>query len=239
MKKKKNRFSGILKGSLLVAGGLFLLLCILALTTLPFWAMYSLGTSNSRITQPPSTIILLGGAGIPSGDGLLRTFYTARLATAHPEANVIIAMPGDLSDSTSAVRMACKELILRGVNPHSISYENKGRNTREQAQKLAAGKSETQLKKSVVLVTIPEHMKRAVLTFRKCGFKTVGGLPAFEYSLDADLTFRDNDLKGNKIAIPIGNNLQVRYQFWNHLKYEVAVIREYFGLLYYRLRGWI
>jgi hypothetical protein len=82
-------------------------------------------------------------------------------------------------------------------------------------------------------------MKRAVLAFRKCGYTNVSGLPTFEYSLDADLTFRDSDLKGNKIAPPIGNNLQVRYQFWNHLKYEILVIREYFGLGYYKLRGWI
>jgi hypothetical protein len=82
-------------------------------------------------------------------------------------------------------------------------------------------------------------MKRAVLTFRKCGFANVSGMPAFEFSLDADLTFSDSDLKGNAVAPPIGHNLQFRYQFWNHLKYEIVVIREYCGMAYYKLRGWI
>jgi uncharacterized SAM-binding protein YcdF (DUF218 family) len=239
MKKKTNRIPRILKILLISGGCFFIVLCILAFTTLPFWAYYSLGTSNSNSKQPPATIVMLSGSGIPSGDGLMRTFYTARLANAYPEASVILSMPGNLADSTSSPRLAFEELIMRGVNPHSISYENKGRNTREQAQKLAAGKSVQQLNKPITLVTSPEHMKRAVLTFRKVGFTNVSGLPTFEYSLDADLTFRDSDLKGNKIAPPIGTNLQVRYQFWNHLKYEILVIREYLGLGYYKLRGWI
>ncbi len=239
MKKKTNRIRKISKLLLITTGCFFIALCLLAFTTIPFWAYYSLGTSNSKITRSPSTIIMLGGAGIPSGDGLIRSYYTAKLAKANPNAQIIIAMPGDITDSLSAPRLVENELTLRHINPQSISFEHAGRNTREQAQKLAAGKTSTQLQQPVTLVTSPEHMKRAVLAFRKCGFTTVSGLPAFEYSLDADLTFSDSDLKGNKMAPPIGNNLQIRYQFWNHLKYEILVIREYFGLGYYKLRGWI
>ena len=215
------------------------MLCILAFTTIPFWAYYSLGTSNSKITRSPATIIMLAGAGIPSGDGLIRTYYTAIFAKSYLSANIIIAMPGDITDSLSAPRLVEKELKLRGINPHSISFEHTGRNTREQAQKLAAGKTSVQLTAPVTLVTSPEHMKRAVLAFRKCGFTNVSGLPTFEYAINTDLTFRDSDLKGNTLAPPIGNNLQFRYQFWNHLKYEIMVLREYFGLAYYKLRGWI
>jgi uncharacterized SAM-binding protein YcdF (DUF218 family) len=239
MKKKTSRIRNSFKYLLITTGCFFIMLCILAFTTLPFWAYYSLGTSNSKITRPPATIIMLGGAGIPSGDGLIRSFYTAMLAKSYPAANIIIAMPGDVTDSLSAPRLVEKELTLRGINPHSISFEHTGRNTREQAQKIAAGKNSDLLMAPVTLVTSPEHMKRAVLAFRKCGFATVSGLPTFEYAIDADLTFHDSDLKGNKIAPPIGNNLQFRYQFWNHLKYEIMVLREYFGLAYYKLRGWV
>jgi len=239
MKKKTNRIGKIIKLLLITSGCFFCLLCILAFTTLPFWAYYSLGTTNSKITQPPATIIMLGGAGIPSGDGLIRSYYTAMLSKSYPNANVIIAMPGDITDSLSVPRLVEKEIKMRGVNPHSISFEYTGRNTREQAQKLSARKTSVQLMAPVTLVTSPEHMKRAVLAFRKCGFTKVSGLPTFEYAIDADLTFRDSDLKGNTLAPPIGNNLQFRYQFWNHLKYEIMVLREYFGLGYYKLRGWI
>jgi uncharacterized SAM-binding protein YcdF (DUF218 family) len=182
---------------------------------------------------------MLGGAGIPSGDGLIRSFYTAKLANANPTAQVIIAMPGEISDSMSAPRLVEKELSMRGIRTQSILFEHSGRNTREQARKIAAGRTPFQLSLPITLVTSPEHMKRAVLAFRKVGFTAVSGMPTFEYSLDADLTFRDSDLKGNALAPPIGKSLQFRYQFWNHLKYEIMVIREYFGLAYYKLRGWI
>ena len=239
MKKLKSRIWGIIKVLLIALGCLFLLLCILAFTTAPFWAYYSLGTSNSKITQPPHTIVVLGGAGVPSGDGLMRCYYTARLAASYPEANVIIAVPGNSADSTSVPRLFEKELMLRGIAADKISFESAGRNTREQALKIASVLTPAQLQQPVTLVTLPEHMKRAVLTFRKCGFTKVSGMPAFEFSLDADLTFSDSDLKGNAVAPPIGHNLQFRYQFWNHLKYEIVVIREYCGLAYYKLRGWI
>ena len=239
MKKKTSRFWKIPKIFLITLGCVFILFFILAFTTLPFWAYYSLGTTNSKISKAPSTIIMLGGAGIPSGDGLIRSYYTARLAKANPGVPVIIAMPGDITDSLSAPRLVKNELLIRGVNPSSISNEYTGRNTREQAQKIAAGKTSAQLQLPITLVTSPEHMKRAVLAFRKCGFTTVSGLPTFEYALNSDLTFNDSDLKGNKLVPPIGNNLQIRYQFWNHLKYEIMVMREYFGLAYYKIRGWI
>lgn len=239
MKKKTSRIWQILKVLLITGGFIFLTFCILALTTLPYWAYYNLGTSNSKITAPPRTIVLLSGTGIPSESGLLRAYYTARLAQANPDAAVVISIPGDLSDSTGAAQLTAREILLRGIPKERIHFENTGRNTREQAQKLAAGKSQAQLNEPLTLVTSPDHMKRAVLAFRKCGFTKVSGLPTFEHSLESDLSFKDSDLKGNKIAPPIGNNLQVRYQFWTHLKLEILVLREYFGLGYYRLRGWI
>ena len=239
MKKLKSRIWGFVKVLLIASGCLFLLLCILAFTTAPFWAYYSLGTSKSRITQPPQTIVVLGGAGIPSGDGLIRCFYAARLASSYPQAKVIIAVPGNIADSTSVPRLFEKELRLRGISADKISFESAGRNTREQALKIASVLNPALLQQPVTLVTLPEHMKRAVLTFRKGGFTRVSGMPAFEFSLDADLTFSDSDLKGNTVAPAIGHNLQLRYQFWNHLKYEIVVIREYCGLAYYKLRGWI
>jgi uncharacterized SAM-binding protein YcdF (DUF218 family) len=239
MKKKGNRILRFTKLLLIISGSIFLLLCLLAFTKVPFWAYYNLATGNSKIIKPPVTIVLLSGSGIPSEGGLLRPFYTARLAKATPLANIVISMPGDLTDSMGSPLLTSKELLLRGIEKERIGFESFGRNTREQAQKLSAGKTPTQLMLPITLVTSPEHMKRAILAFRKCGFTTVSGLPTFENSLETDLTFKDSDLKGNKYIPAIGNNMQLRYQFWTQLKLEVLVIREYFGLAYYKLRGWI
>ena len=238
MRKRKNRIAKILRILLITAGSVFIALCLLALTTLPFWAYYSLGTGNSKITRPPVTIVLLSGMGMPSADGLLRSYYTSKLAIANPTAKVIIVIPGNLSDSASDPIRFASELVLRGVNKQAIAFENEGRNTREQALKMAQ-KIPTQLNQPVTLITSPDQMRRAILAFRKCGFTDISGLPTFDNSLLADLTFADSALKGNKLAPPIGKNQQMRYQFWNHLRYEVIVIREYFALCYYKLRGWI
>jgi uncharacterized SAM-binding protein YcdF (DUF218 family) len=239
MNKKISMAVRLIKFLLFISGSIFLLLCVLAFTKIPFHAYYGLGTSNSKITKAPVTIVLLSGNGIPSESGLLRAYYTARLANENPHARIIISMPGDLTDSVSAPQLTARELEIRGIEKDRIGFENLGRNTREQAQKLADGKTAAQLNLPVTLVTSPEHMKRAVLVFRKCGFTAVSGSPTFEFSLSTDLTFKDSDLKGNKYVPPIGNNMQFRYQFWSHLKLEVLVIREYFGLAYYKLRGWI
>jgi len=238
MKKTGNLIWRILKSFLLIAGGFFITLCIIALTTLPYWAYYDLGTSNSRITKPPSTIVLLSGTGIPSEGGLMRPYITARLAKKYTEADIMISIPGDLSDSLSTPILTAKELLLRGIAKERLNFENLGRNTRDQALRFCAEKTKAQLNLPITLITSPEHMKRAVLTFRKVGFTQVSGLATFETGMKADLTFIDKDLKGNKYIPSIGNNLQVRYQFWNHLKFEILVLREYFAIGYYKLRGW-
>lgn len=237
MARKKRTAFRILKGLLMAGGLFFLLLVILAFTTLPFHAMHRLATRGSVLRQPPAVIVMLGGAGIPSESGLMRTYYTALLASEYPEAKIVVAIPGDEA-ADSDLQLAVGELVLRGVEKRRISYEPRGKNTRAQALNLSH-QLLAHKQKPIALVTPPEHMKRAVLSFRRCGFTQVGGMPAFESPLETSLLFNDRELKGNRIAPRIGKNLQLRYQFWNHLKYEVIVLREYFALAYYKLRGWV
>ena len=239
MKKKSNRIFRFLKILLIFSGSIFLVLLVLAFTKIPYLAYDSLGKDNCKITKPPVTIILLSGSGIPSESGLLRAYFTATIGKTYPGANIVISMPGNLTDSLSDPRLTANELVMRGIARERISYESIGKNTRQQAMKLSEGKTKVQLDQPVTLVTSPEHMKRAVLVFRKCGFTTVSGYSTFGSSIQTDMTFNDSDLKGNKYVPSIGNNLQVRYQFWTQLKLEVLVMREYFGLAYYKLRGWI
>lgn len=229
----------VTKWLLAISGGVFLLLCILAFTTLPFHMYHKLATYSLPGKLPPKAIVMLSGAGIPSENGLIRAYFTATMATKYPDAIVIIAAPGDTSDTNSDPVRIAKELEIRGVDPLRIFYEPDGKNTRGQALNLA-NKSGIDLKNAyIILVTSPEHITRAVKTFNRAGFSWVSGLPTFETSLSEDLTFVDEELKGNKIAPSIGRNLQFRYQFWNHLKYEILVIREYIALGFYKLKGWI
>ena len=99
--------------NLLVLIGIFFSTCLLlALTEQPFWAYHWLGTSKSELKWKPEVIVLLGGGGMPSQSNLMRSWYVEKAANSFPDARVIIAMPGQLSDSLSTPQMMKKELVL-------------------------------------------------------------------------------------------------------------------------------
>lgn len=224
--------------NLFVFIGIFFTICVLlALTAQPFWGYHWLGTSKSELNQEPNSIILLGGGGMPSESALMRSWYVEQAARSFPKANVIIAMPGDLKDSLSTPQLMKKELQIRGIQPERIRFEEEGTNTRSQAlncQRLV------KMQSPILLVTSPEHMRRAVLCFQKVGFEKVNALPAFENAVEADLSFDDDELGGKKTIVPdVGQSINMRYQLWNHLKYEILIAREIVALTYYKIRGWI
>ncbi len=234
------RFLIILRACFLALGGFFLIALILSFTSLPYWGYYWLGTSQSKISGKPDYIVLLGGGGMPSESNLMRAFFVFKAAKASPESRIVISIPGNPADSTSTARLVASELILKGIDKQRIFYEELGTNTRSQALQLQKFNSEKLTEKSILLVTSPEHTRRAVLVFKKAGFTKVSALPAFENAIEANLFFDDDKLGGNKLLIPdIGGNTEVRYQFWNHLKYEILIAREMAALGYYKLRGWI
>lgn len=234
------RLRGALRILLLSMGILFLLIMVLSFTTLPYWGYYWLGTSKSEIGPKPDYIVLLGGGGMPSESNLMRAFYVHRAATEAPESRIIISIPGNPADSLSTARLVADELVSKGIMPERILYEQQGTNTRSQALQLKQYNSENLTGKVVLLVTSPEHMRRAVLVFRKVGFENINALPAFESAIEANLFFDDDQLGGDQLLVPdIGGNTTVRYQFWNHLKYEILIAREIAALGYYWIRGWI
>lgn len=235
-----NRICRILRAVLVGFGVFFLILLTFSFTTLPFWGYYWLGTSESKMAETPDYIVLLGGGGMPGESNLMRAWFVCRAAAEFPESKVIISIPGDTTDQNSTARLVAGEMAEKGVEQSRILYEEIGTNTRSQALQLQRFHSLDLQNKSILLVTSPEHMRRAVLTFRKAGFQRISAFPAFENALEASLSFKDEDLGGNKMLLPdIGNHTEIRYQFWNHLKYEILIAREMTALFYYKLRGWI
>jgi len=227
----------ILKYILFVFGCLFLIFIIFCLTSAPFWTWYNMSTKHAGIHRPPELIVVLGGGGMPSESGLMRTWYAARLGNHFFRSKIIIALPGDTVDSLSSVYQMKEELILRGISGKRISFESLGTNTRAQALNIAS--SRVTRNASLLIVTSPEHLYRAVLSFRKAGFLLVDGLPAFETAIESELSFDDRLLGGKKWLPAIGKNITVRYQFWTQLHYEQLIIREWLAIVYYKLNGWI
>lgn len=233
-------FRKILHILLLFFGIFFLIALFLSFTTLPYWGYYWLGTSQSEIKGKPAYIVLLGGGGMPSESSLMRVFFVHRAAAESPDSRIVISIPGDPADSLSTVRLVAAELISKGIAPERILYEQTATNTRSEALQLIRFNNEVLTDQSILLVTSPEHMRRSVLVFRKAGFTKINALPTFENVIEANLFFDDDQLGGKKTIVPdIGNHTSVRYQFWNHLKYEILIAREMAALAYYKLRGWI
>jgi uncharacterized SAM-binding protein YcdF (DUF218 family) len=238
--KQTLRRAGILfRRILFIPGILLLFLIIFAFTSGPFWIYYHLGTRHTGFDFEPDCIVLLGGSGMPSESNLIRSYYAAEMAGAFPDLPLIIALPGDTTDSSSAVFRLADEMLLRGVGSGRIICESEGLNTRAQALNIYQLLSDSAERSKMVLITSPEHMRRSILCFRKAGFKNVGGLPAFEYANEADMTAFKDDLGGNRFIPDVNQSISLRYRFWTHLKYEVIIIREYLALAYYKLKGWI
>lgn len=219
-------------------GCISIIMFILSFTPAPFWGYYWLGTSACDDEIKPEYIIVLGGSAIPGKSGLMRTYYASAAARKFPDASIIISLPGEIGDSSSSINLMKKELVIKNVSSERIALETKGKNTRYQALEIL--KLVSSANDSVILVTSPEHMRRAILTFRKAGFQHITGLPAFEQTIDFDLAFNDKELGGRNRFIPdIGHNTQIRYQFWIHLEYEILILREIVALGFYNLKGWI
>jgi uncharacterized SAM-binding protein YcdF (DUF218 family) len=122
-----------MKGLLLVLGSIAVVMIILALTSAPYWIWYNLGIKKAGIHRPPDYIVVMGGGGMPSESGLMRCWYAAKAASHFTRAKVIIALPGDVTDSLSSVSQMKQELVLRGIAPERIMFEDSGTNTRAEA----------------------------------------------------------------------------------------------------------
>ncbi len=239
-------------------GGIFTVIVILAFTPGPFWMWYNLSVSKAGVNRPPEYIVVLGGGGMPSESGLMRCWYAAKTANYFTRAKVIVALPGNVRDSLSSINGMKKELVIRGIAPERILLEDSGTNTRAEALNILQIISNIEYRisnvepdrnskfnvqysifKSLLIVTSPEHLYRAVLTFRKAGFMKVDGVPAFEEAIESDLSFTGRRLGGRRWVPDIGNNITLRYQFWTQLHYEELILREVFALGYYWIQGWI
>ncbi len=217
-----------------VTGVFALLLLLLSITDIPYNAYHWLGTSNSKLINQPDLIVILGGSGMPSPDGFIRCYYGSQAALQFKEIDIIIALPTGENDSTHQLDMMAHELIIRGVDSSRIHYEPMGFNTHSQAENIAVKYGDKLQQTSLILITSPEHMYRSVRSFLKCGFKSVGGLPTFEVPIDEEKIKDKQKSKDKRVK-----DLNLRYNIWSYLHYELLVFKEFFAISYYKLKGWI
>lgn len=210
-------------------------LVFLALTDIPFWAYHRLGTSNCEIKSAPKYIILFGGSGMPSPDGLIRAYYCAQLAKKDTSAKIIIASPNELKALYDSSACYTNELTIRAIEKDRILYDTTGYNTYTQVIGIKnIITKQDDLTVPLVAITSPEHMFRSIRCLQKEGFINVGGIGSFEIPIDEELLVKDGKLTRKE-----KDKLQLRYNIWSYLNYELVVFREYLAIVYYKLKGWI
>jgi uncharacterized SAM-binding protein YcdF (DUF218 family) len=178
---------------------------------------------NEPIRHSPQYVVVLGGAGIPSETGLIRTYYAAECGKNLTNAVLVVALPADGDPEISSVGRMRDELVMRGISRSRIRMETRGLNTHEQAVNIALLLGPEALAAPVLVVTSPSHIRRALLCFRKAGFRQIGALAAEDADNEADA----------------GPHTRARYSFWSALQFEVQMARELTAMAVYKIRGWI
>jgi uncharacterized SAM-binding protein YcdF (DUF218 family) len=225
---------------ILVMGVIFTLVVIFSFTTGPFWMYYDMGCTADHFTFKPTYIVIMGGTGYPSESALTRSYFAAKTALQYPDAKVIITQPAaaGVTLEKSDARGIGRDLMIRGVDSSRILYEIRGKNTREEALEVLKIAPASQ-HEPTVLVTAPEHVPRSIMTFRRAGYTQLGSVATFNVCGPVDLDYKDNDLGGRQIPIAnVGSSIQLRYQFWTHLRYQVICYRELLAIAWYKIRGW-
>jgi uncharacterized SAM-binding protein YcdF (DUF218 family) len=224
---------------LALAGLVLATACGLALTGVP-WAWYErMALPEPGANAPPQVIVMLGGGGIPSETGLVRSWKTADAARLFPDALVLVAMPDDGSETPEQGIEA--ELRMRGVAPERLRREARGRNTREQAvESMKLIRAEFPGPVVIGLVTTPEHMTRVWRSFRKAGAEQLVGFPAWPEAIEVDMSYRASELGGaSAIGNVVGGSDLIKYRFWDNVILLLRCARETAAIAYYRAMDWL
>jgi uncharacterized SAM-binding protein YcdF (DUF218 family) len=222
----------IIKNLLNLIGGVGILFVALSFTDLPYYAYEELSLKEKAPKSIVDYIVILGGDGMPSPSGLMRTYFGARAAIQYPSSTIIIALPYNEFDSLRQLDLMRKELKKKGISPSRVVFEPHGFNTYSQAREI--NKLITGPNAHLLIITSPEHMYRAYHTFEKQGFTKLSTLPTFEIPSD------ESGLKDKKKKeMKKDPNLDLRYNMWSYMQYEIRVIREYIAIAYYKLKGWL
>ncbi|MDD4374650.1 MAG: YdcF family protein [Bacteroidales bacterium] len=236
MKKTLHILRSILFFGFSITGFVAVLMIALSFTSWPYHA-YHWTNYFDKITEVPNPdlIILMGAGGFPGSESLLRCYYTAEAAHKFPVAKIIVAFPADTADfGNSDHYLMIEELKQRGIDSSRILSEVRGHNTYTQAVNIRKMFTTDHI---LLLVTSPVHTYRSIKTFEKQGFKNVYAQGTIEGYTDVDLFLSETD-KQNKIKSPDANP-GLRYNIWSFMQYEIAVLREWTAIGWYKLKGYL
>src|SRR5690554_2434667 len=216
----KNKISKAIRLYVKLMAILSTIFVIIAFTDIPYNAYHSLSLQNQKLRTKADVIILMGGDGMPSPNSLMRVYFTSKAAKENKSAKIVIAMPLNEEDSTYQLDLMVSELCKNGIDSSRVLFEYKGYNTRSQALEIYKMFNSNQ---KLIIVSSPEHMFRAVKTFEKVGFSSVGSFPTFEIPSDEKMLKSKKKDVAEEVEI---QDLTLRYNVWSYMQYEIRVLRE-------------
>lgn len=193
------------------------------------WGLEHQCPRNPEIAAEPRAIVLLTGMTRrpDRGDWELtdagdRVVEAVRLAHQHPSARIVVSgtFTDDDGSSYSESRTLSKLMIEMGVEEGRILLDERSRNTFENAKESALILADAHVEEAsgpILLVTSAMHMPRAAACFRKAGVDVV------PWPVD----FRSRGL-GFRGLFPGIDDMTQSYE----------ALREYFGLLAYKISGY-
>lgn len=167
---------------------------------------------------PSDCLVVLGGGLLPEGDlstsSLERTVACAKFYRQGLAQKIILStgVTNKKPPFLSEASMMKKTLVELGIPEQVIILEEKSRRTAENAREVAQLMKQLGLKEAL-LVTNSSHMHRSVKSFEKYG---IAVHPA-----------------------PVSSFLEKSRSLEARIALFRAICREYVGLFYYQLRGWI
>jgi uncharacterized SAM-binding protein YcdF (DUF218 family) len=156
-------------------------LAAMAFSPLPrliMWPLENRFPQQAVETGPVAGVILLGGAiGVARGDVVMtsagaRMTKTVELARAHPQARIVFAGgAANLISPVTKTEADGARLLFEGLglSPDRLIFEDRSRNTRENAL-FTKALVDPKPGERWLLVTSAWHMPRAMGVFRKAGF---------------------------------------------------------------------
>ncbi len=184
--------------------------------------------------KPAPAVVLLGGASLAktppriysetnvNGD---RLFQAARVFRSSGS-DYLIATGGriefiedaDETEAESAYNLLTEVL---GIDSQHLLLEKRSRNTRENALYVKEMMDKAGMKKEIILVTSAYHMPRSVGIFKKLGFTV--------YPSPTD--YHENER--------LNKNLYALFPDADALLKSTIALHEYYGMLSYRVLGWM